>query len=485
MSQQGASDGPVGGDTIVAACSAPGVGERSLVRLSGDGSHDVVRAVLDTDALPRPGRVGTARLDLGGSVHLPVVVLAWRMPRSFTGEDVVEIHLPGWPPVVTELVRRCVAHGARPAARGEFARRAVALGRIDLGQAVALGRLGSARTEQDARAAVAQLSRGVRGAHDDLRAELLAVLALLEAHVDFEDEDTESIDEAAVRDGLERLLAGTRRLADATTRGRQQDGETDVVLLGPPNAGKSLLFTRLVPGARTTVSPQAGTTRDVLEARVERAGRRYRVLDGPGVDLPAAQAAQAARDELDELDELDADAMRRHLAALPAASVVLLVEDVTDPLPADRRVERRRALRAAAAGRSVVPVLNKVDRLRPDQRPEAGGPLWVSALRGDGLPELWAAIEGAAPEPAAPDVLMRSWWEAAELIEPLLEEALAPGAASGAGDPGPAPPLLGVLPLLSVTLRDALDHLDREQDQVPDVTQEVLDRIFEGFCIGK
>ena len=476
MSQQGASDGPAGGDTIVAACSAPGAGERSLVRLSGAGCHDVVRAVLVTDALPRPGRAGTARLDLGGGVHLPVVVLAWRAPRSFTGEDVVEIHLPGWPPVVTELVRRCVAHGARPAARGEFARRAVALGRIDLGQAVALGRLGSARTEQDARAAVAQLSRGVRGAHDDLRAELLAVIALLEAHVDFEDEDTESIDEVAVRDGLERLLAGTRRLADATTRGRQRDGETDVVLLGPPNAGKSLLFTRLVPGARTTVSPQAGTTRDVLEARVERAGRRYRVLDGPGVDLPAAQAAQ---------DELDAEAMRRHLAALPAASVVLLVEDVTDPLPDDRRAERRRALRAAAAGRSVVPVLNKVDRLPPDRGPEAGGPLWVSALRGDGLPKLWAAIEGAAPEPAAPDVLMRSWWEAAELIEPLLEEALGPGESAGAGDPGPAPALLGVLPLLSQTLRDALDHLDREQDLVPDVTQEVLDRIFEGFCIGK
>jgi tRNA modification GTPase len=458
VSAQPLSGGPV--DTIVAAITAAGCGERAAVRLSGPGAFSLVERVLYVSAPARPGRAGRGRLDLGQGVGVDVLLLGFRAPRSLTGEDVVELHLPGWPVLVTELLARLRAAGARPAERGEFSRRAVASGRADLPSVLAVARLVAARSAEEAADAAAALAGGLQRLHETLRDRLLATLALVEAHVDFEEEDTEAISDDDVRVALAECVDAAGRLERAGTLAPPADGETDVALLGPPNAGKSLLFLALCPGAETTVSPLPGTTRDALEARVGRGGRRWRILDGPGVDRSGEPGA---------LSGLDRAAMDLYLRNLPRAAVVLLVTDAAaPPSPAARR-----ALRELAGSRVVVEVLNKCDLLEGapiGARP--GGAIAVSALRRLGLAELWRAIAAAAPAPAAPDA-------------PTHGERRAAAAALRALQPAVSRPLAGRLPELALSLREALAALDEASDGSADVDRELLDRIFASFCIGK
>lgn len=450
-------------DTIVAPITAAGFGQRAAVRLSGPEAWALAEEVLQTSEAPRPGRSVAARLDLGDGIAADVTLLAFRAPRSLTGEDVIEFHLVGWPVLVTDLVARLVAAGARPAERGEFTRRAVATGRMDLAAGLAVGRLVGARDAEEAAAAAFQLAGGLAARHAELREALLSTRALIEAHVDFEEEDTESVGEDDVRAGLLAARDIALRLARECVERPPSDGETDIALFGPPNAGKSALFLALCPGADTTVSPVAGTTRDTLEARVVQGGRRFRVLDGPGID---------DQPEGEVLDALDRRAMELYLDGLPRYAIVLHVVDATvldDPHARARRIDR-------IGERPCVDVANKCDLLPTGTTMAAVPGLPVSALRGIGLDALWAAIAAAAPAPRAPDLATRGELRALELVGPLLAEALA--------EPRPGA-LSGVLPEVSMALREALAHLDAEAQLAADLDEEVLDRIFASFCVGK
>lgn len=449
-------------DTIVALATAPGGAERGLVRLSGPAAESIVRSLLTVTLAPRPGHAGQGWLALDAeamAAPVPVELLFFRGPRSLTGEDVIEMHLPGWPALLTELQRRCVAAGARPAARGEFLRRALVRGRLDLDGVLAVGRLAASRDAEDARAAAGCLGSATARRGEALRDELLNTLALLEAHVDFEEADTEAIGEAELRAGLARATALARELLAAGLARPAADGETDVVLLGPPNAGKSSLFLALCPGAQTTVSPQPGTTRDALTASVDHGGRRWRLIDGPGVGESGGA--------------LDALAAERFLESLPAAAVVLHVESVPpagSAAPSGDSAEQRSRRLAAVGERVLIPVASRCDLL-PGSAPRPPG-LCTSSVSGEGLPDLWAALLAAAPAPRAADMAERAESEAAADVLPLLEQAL----------PGE---FWGALPLLSIQLREALERLESEREQPLDVTGAVLDRIFAGFCIGK
>lgn len=443
-------------DTIVAPITAPGAGERAALRLSGPRALDLAQAACNPTGPLEPGRLVAGALRFSEETAAPLLLLAFRAPRSLTGEDVVEVHLPGWPPLLAEVVARLVAAGARPAARGEFTRRAVAAGRLSLRQGLAAGRLVEARDAEEAAAAAAELSQPLRARHAELREALLDALVLVEAHADFEEQDTEAVGEAELRAALERARAGLERLAAAVAAAPALDGETDVALLGPPNAGKSALFLALCPGARTTVSPVPGTTRDALEARVTRGGRRWRVLDGPGLD-PRHPA----------LGPLDRRAMELFAAQLPPRAVVLDLEDAGAPSPGPAR-----AARAAAAGaRPVVRLLSRCD-LDPQGRVPDDGRLRVSALRGTGLDALWEALERAAPRAGAPDLA-------------AAEEARATARAAEALERALAGPLQGELPLLALELREALAALDEPGGGGARLPEELLERIFAGFCIGK
>jgi len=474
-----------GGDTIVAPCTAAGAGGRAIVRLSGPRAHALTDACLVVQRAPALGRAGSASLALGGGAALPLLLLRWWAPRSLTGEDVSEVHLPAWPVVVTYLLRRLVEAGARPAGPGEFSRRAVACGKLDLQRAQALQQLMAARDIESAMHAAAGLAAPTAEARARLVTGVLDTLAQIEAHVDFEDEDTEAIDLQRLAARLESLRVAARELAERGGDEPARDGSTEVVLFGPPNVGKSLLFNRLAGATRAAVSPQPGTTRDALQADVTRAGRHFRLMDGPGVEIGPVAGMPSAGARLQALDHL---AMQRFAARLPPDAVVLLVEDAAAPAdPAGRK-----ALRRLVAGRTIVPVLNKVDLLPPasdagwgaettdapsgdapgGEVPTLETPLRVSALRGSGLDALWDAVLRAAPVPRAPDVAEAGVAEAAREIVPVLDAVLA-----GRLD--------GALPELSLVLRDVLDRLEREEDARPDRQQQLLDRILAGFCIGK
>lgn len=457
-------------DTIVAPCTAAGVGQRAIVRLSGSKARALASATLSLAREAEPGCVVPAVLQLAEGAPLPVEVLSWWAPRSFTGEDVVEVHLPGWPAVVTELVRRFVAGGARPAARGEFARRALALGKMDLPEVLALRRLMEAATAADAAEAAQDLIHGATAERGHLRLALLDALALIEAHVDFEEEDTEEVGEKELLAALDRVRKCAESMGKRARVVPLRDGETDVVLFGPPNAGKSLLFSVLCPGARTTVSPVAGTTRDALEARVSRAGRTFRVLDGPGIVSDQSDVAT--------VDAVDRLAMQRFVATLPSNAVMLLVEDAA--CPADQ--ETRSVLADMVGSRRCVSVLNKMDLLQTDPSHVGGAgssgqedswqTVHVSALRAFGLEDLWEAILATSPTGSAPDLASRADVDAASAILPLLDSIA-------------DLPLEGALPLLSWALRDAFRILEEEDDRLLDVEEEILDRIFAEFCVGK
>lgn len=443
-------------DTIVAPITAPGAGERSALRLSGPRAFALAQAVLAPDGPLQPGRDVGGALQLPGGTRVPLRLLPFRAPRSLTGEDVVEAHLPGWPALLARAVAELVAAGARPAARGEFTRRAVLRGRLTAEQGLAAGRLALARDTEEASAAAAALAAPLAARQAALRAALLDALVLVEAHVDFEEEDTEAVDEAALRAALGAAAAALARLQAACAAAPPVDGESDVALVGPPNAGKSALFLALCPGATTTVSPVPGTTRDLLEARVERDGRRWRVLDGPGLD-PSHAA----------LDDLDRSAMESFLRQLPPQAVVVELEDASSAAsPAARAACAR-----AGVGRAVLRVLSKAD-LPTAPGVDACGRLPVSALTGAGLEALWAALQSACPQPAAPDLAGAEVARAATRAGAALGRAL-------------AGPLERELPLAALALREALAALDAPHGPPPPLAEELLERIFAGFCIGK
>jgi len=256
-------------DTIAAIASPPGGGLRGILRLSGPRSQEIVRSIW-VGAVPPLGRRG---------IHLgrirdrrgeqPAMLLWMPAPRSFTREDVAELHLPGSPPLLAAALERLLELGARAAAPGEFTRRAFLNGRIDLARAEGVLALVSSRNESERAAAHALLSGGLSERIEDLRNRLEELRATCEASLDFDERDTghvpaEEIQARAqeAREDLARALSWEVRRADV-------GGEPRVVLAGRPNAGKSAVFNALAGREEALVSHLEGTTRDALSARLE------------------------------------------------------------------------------------------------------------------------------------------------------------------------------------------------------------------------
>jgi tRNA modification GTPase len=364
-----------------------------------------------------------------------------RAPRSFTREDLVEIHLPGSAPLVDALLARLVALGARPARPGEFTLRAFLNGRIDLAQAEAVERLVAAEDAEERRAALAQLEGEMSGRLARIEEGLLDLRADVEASIDFAGEDIEIVSEAAARGRASALLAELRALRADCSLSRTRDERPTVALYGPPNAGKSTLFNALA-GADALVSPMAGTTRDVLAADLD-LGVPARLLDSAGV-RPSPDG------------ELEAEGARRAKAAMEAADLVLLVADASD---------RAAASPPLPPGVPFLLVLNKTDLADAG----AAGGIAVSAKTGAGLAELRAAIRrrlAGGPAGGRFRVSLRQQAALAD-AEAALDRALA---ASGAE-------------FAALDLRAAVAALGAVSGR--DVGEELLDRIFSRFCLGK
>ena len=440
-------------DTIAAVASPPGFGFRGIVRVSGPGALAVALAgfvPVDGPVDPRrPGRrSGSYRLD-GLRPALPASVLVWPGERSYTGQPLVEIHTVGSPPLLGLLLGACLGRGARPAEPGEFTLRAFLSGRIDLTRAEAVLGVIEARSPGQLGAALDQLAGGLGSPVAALRDRLLDVLAHLEANLDFVDEP--DVDVLGRRELADDLARGSRDLSALAGRLRARDaaggGHPRVVLVGPPNAGKSRLFNALLGRDRALVSPVAGTTRDYLSAPVVCDGLTVELVDTAGEEAagsPVEARAQALRAE-------QADRADLLLVCFPAS------EGNVDPPGPDRP-----SLRV---------------RTKCDLAPPAGetADIATSAETGAGLGDLRRRIAETLRARADESDLPTT--TAARCRDGLARAAEALATASdalalGAGDE-----------LVAVDLRQAIDDLGRVVGAV--VNDDVLDRIFRRFCIGK
>jgi tRNA modification GTPase len=431
--------------TIAAIATPPGGGRRAVLRLSGPRAFELGRKTCRFAAENALSRRGAWRGRFHDGVgEQPVLALAMPGPRSFTGEDVLELHLVGSPPLVAAALARLVALGAELARPGEFTRRAFESGRIDLSRAEGVLALVEAESDSERRAAAELCFGGLGKRLEALRESLLDLRVLCEASLDFDEADTghvplEELVERGerVRTALEEALGWERR---RTRRG----GAPRIVLAGAPNAGKSTLFNALT-GSRAIVSDVAGTTRDALVAPWIVAGVPCELVDTAGLSTSFSSGP-------------DAHAQRFAKAEHEAADLVLRVCDAREAPP--EALEPRELL-----------VRTQADLA--DGQIEGPG-LVVSALTGAGLAELEGAVARALwlrPPSGVARELGERHVAALEHARERLDEALALARARGPLD------------LVAEALRAALERLDEiEGHSSP---EDLLDRIFARFCIGK
>jgi tRNA modification GTPase len=446
-------------DTIVALASPPGGAARAIVRVSGPGAVAVVEQCFRAHDRRLPGglRRPTA---LEGDLHiqalsapLPAVLYLWPSTRSYTRQPTAEFHTLGSPPLAEALVSELCRLGARPARRGEFTLRAFLAGRLDLTQAEAVLGVIDARGSAELHVALTQLAGGLALPLSRLRGSLLDVLAHLEAGLDFVEEEIEFIS----RGEIDRQLASAQAEVESLVAQMQTRGEAvtavRAVLFGAPNAGKSSLYNALT-GQQALVSDMAGTTRDYLSARLDLGGVTCELIDTAGMVHLAPHGIAAAAQEA-------ARQQQRH------AEIDILCLDATQPLT----VQEAESLCGCSSAKRIV-VFTKCDL--PRRAPPVADAVETSSHTGAGLNTLRDRLHDAATSSDLPTGVVSA--TAARCGDSLRQAAAAlteaRKLAQASGEE-----------LVAAELRGALEHLGEVAGEV--YTDDILDRIFSRFCIGK
>lgn len=454
-------------DTIAAAASAPGGAARGIVRLSGRE----VAACLERCYTPqspiewrklRRAVVIPGQLTLPGcSAPLPAELYYWPTARSYTRQPTAEIHTLGSPPLVSAVLRTICDAGARVARPGEFTLRAFLAGRIDLVQAEAVLGVIDAQDRAQLNRALSQLAGGLSAPLHGLRNALLDLLAHLEAGLDFVEEDIEFISAAELTDQLDASTATIRALAEQMTSRGTCSEALRVVLVGWPNVGKSSLFNALVARDAALVSDQPGTTRDYLAARLDLEGLPCLLIDTAGIETGGTSIAVQAQ-QLGGQQHRDAD-------------VHLLCIDSTRPLNA---WERDQLAGPPPAAR--ITVLTKTDL--PQATDYQGAAVATSATSGAGVAALVDQLRSILLTAPSADRLPTSDVRFCQGTAERCRESLRFAAESLERARGLAISS-GQEELVAAELRIALDELGQIVGAV--YTDDVLDRIFSRFCIGK
>ena len=455
-------------DTIAAVATPPGPGGVGIVRVSGPLAPRIASTVF---ARSHPAARWRSHqlyhghvIDETGAPLDEALATLMRQPRSYTGEHVLELHCHGSPLLLRRVLARLLACGARLAAPGEFTKRAFLNGRLDLTQAEAVMDVVRARTAAAATVATRQLGGQLSLRLEDLRSDILQLKALLEAQIDFSEEELALSPETLLA-AMDRCKVTIKVLLDTGAHGVLLRDGLRVAIVGKPNVGKSSLLNALLGEERAIVTATPGTTRDSIDETADFEGITVTLSDTAGLR------------PLECADAVERLGMQRTTAKIAAAQLLLVVVDGALPLDAEDQTVLQ-----SAAGLPQVVVVNKADLAQQvvsaDLRAVANGyPLVaVSATQGTGLAALRrAVVDLAVDQPAGVD-------DGPTLTNLRHVDALRKAADSlGLARQS----MLAAQPaeMIAVDVQDAIDHIAAITGAI--TSEDVLDRIFSEFCIGK
>jgi tRNA modification GTPase len=460
-------------DTIVAIATPPGRGGVGLVRMAGPEARALAAPMLRLPTAGRtfvvedfePGRARLAELiepERRSGDELArideVVVTFFQKPHSYTTDDIIEISAHGSPIVLRHIVELAVAAGARLAEPGEFTMRAFLNGRLDLTQAEAVRDLIESQTLYQAKVAAQQLEGALSHRLQPIKQRLVELIALLEAGIDFADDDVPVAANEQVLAGIAEVRAPLERLAQSFTYGRLVHEGLTLAIVGRPNVGKSSLFNRLVEHERAIVTATPGTTRDLVTEAVALGGIPVRLVDTAGI--------RQGRDEAESIG------VRKSMEALAEADMVLVVRDASQP----RSAEDEQILSHTQPQNTIL-VENKIDLVQAVQTLESVCIcVRTSALTGEGIPELRTEIMRRA---AGDDAVQQE----SGLLTNVRQQGLVGDSLQALGKAEGA--VADKIPheMLLLDLYAALRPLDEITGATtPD---DILNLIFSSFCIGK
>jgi tRNA modification GTPase len=440
-------------DTIAAIATAPGRAGIGIVRISGPDLARLTEHIIGRALPPRTATLTPFR-DAGGEAIDEGIALFFSAPRSYTGEDVLELHGHGGPVVLRRLLQRCLELGARVAQPGEFTQRAYHNGKLDLLQAEGVIDLIDATTTQAARSAMRSLHGEFSGAIQGLMTQLVELRALLEATLDFPEEDVDALDRQRVEEKLARVRGALEEVLQAARQGSLLREGMHIVLAGAPNVGKSSLLNRLAGEDLAIVTDVPGTTRDPVRQALEVEGVPVHVVDTAGLREPG--------------DAVERIGIERAWGAIERADVVVHVLDAAAVTEADRAILSR-----LPGTLPRITVLNKIDLLgRRPSTERTGGDVTVSlsAKTGAGIDLLRRALLDQAG--------WRDFGETAFLARQRHLEAL-----DTARDELEAAARHGEPELVAEHLRRAHEALGAITGEF--TADDLLGEIFGRFCIGK
>jgi tRNA modification GTPase len=457
-------------DTIAAIATPPGMGGIGIIRVSGPKSKDIARLLFrpstKTDVFKTHHLYhGDLIIPETGRVIDEVLVSLFSKPHSHTGEDTLEINCHGGAVILHTVLTEVIRAGARIAEPGEFTKQAFLNNRIDLSRAEAVFDMITAKTERGLELAVSQFKGNLAGKIGAIHCAIVDTLAKIEASIDFSDDDIDVMDASGIADTLQSIVHDLHALASTYREGKIFKDGVSAVITGRPNVGKSSLLNRLLGEKRAIVTPVPGTTRDFIEEMINIGGIPVRLTDTAGIRKPE--------------NLIEEEGIRLVREKLAAADIVIVVLDGSEALSTDDIKLIKENLT-----KKLLPVVNKTDlprvlddnalkHLLPGEVPP---PLEISAKFGEGIPELRDSIRSLvlsgsvdhAPVYIVTNIRHKTALDKTSALLLRARESLR-------SEISPE--------FAAFDIREALDCLDEITGKT--MNEDVLDRIFSTFCIGK
>ena len=450
-------------DTIIALATPHGIGAIGVIRLSGSNAITIVNDLFPSKDLLKQAShtIHVGSIKENDKVLDEVVVSLFKNPRSYTGEDVVEISCHGSPYIQEQVINACVKKGARLAKPGEFTQRAFLKGKLDLTQAEAVADLIASNTEASRNTAIHNIRGGFSSILKELREQLIQFAALIELELDFATEDVEFADRTKFYELIDKLSTQTHQLLQSFQLGNVIKNGVNVAIVGKPNAGKSTLLNTLLNENRAIVSEIAGTTRDTIEEVININGILFRLIDTAGIRKST--------------DEIESIGVEKSMEKMQQADLVLYLFDVLQESQAEVEAS---LLQVQQQNKNFIAVGNKLDKIGEDaaqQKFSGDGILFISAKANhhiDVLKErLVDKVVQGNVQTESTIVTNARHYAALQEVQKSLDDIKAAMDNQLPGD------------LLALDIRRCLHYLGEITGEV--TNEDKLDYIFSKFCIGK